>query len=96
MCFWAEAARGGEGREAFGEGFEGFCGGDVGVVVEEGEVEDGDVGEVEEGLLMLRDREAGGPTGTIREPNSTPMVTSCELTKRFSQRRIVSCDDGVC
>ena len=30
----------------------------------------------EDGLLMFRDREAGGPTGTIREPNSTPIVTS--------------------
>ena len=36
-----------------------------------------DVGEVVEvGLLMDKDREAGGPTGTIREPNSTPIVTS--------------------
>ena len=32
--------------------------------------------DVEEGLLMFRDREAGGPTGTMREPNSTPIVTS--------------------
>jgi len=28
------------------------------------------------GLLMPRAREAGGPTGTMREPNSTPIVTS--------------------
>ena len=32
--------------------------------------------EVVLGLLMLREREAGGPTGTMREPNSTPIVTS--------------------
>jgi hypothetical protein len=31
----------------------------------------------------------GGPTGTIREPNSTPMVTSWCGEKRPSQRRIV-------
>ena len=31
---------------------------------------------VEVGLFILRAREAGGPTGTIREPNSTPIVTS--------------------
>ena len=30
-----------------------------------------------------------GPTDTIREPNSTPMVTSWEGEKRPSQRRIV-------
>jgi hypothetical protein len=28
------------------------------------------------GLLMLNECEAGGPTGTMRDPNSTPMVTS--------------------
>lgn len=28
------------------------------------------------GLLMLYSRLAGGPTGTMRDPNSTPMVTS--------------------
>lgn len=32
---------------------------------------------------------AGGPTGTMREPNSTPMVTSCRFEKRPSQRRMV-------
>ena len=32
--------------------------------------------EDEAGLLILRAREAGGPTGTMREPNSTPIVTS--------------------
>ena len=31
---------------------------------------------VEVGLLILRASEAGGPTGTMREPNSTPIVTS--------------------
>ncbi|KAI7506306.1 hypothetical protein KC367_g119 [Hortaea werneckii] len=30
----------------------------------------------EEGLLMLYSRLAGGPTGTIREPNSTPILSS--------------------
>ena len=34
----------------------------------------------------------GGPTGTIREPNSTPIVTSWCGEKRPSQRRIVSED----
>ena len=29
-----------------------------------------------EGSLTLRASEAGGPTGTMRLPNSTPMVTS--------------------
>jgi len=28
------------------------------------------------GLLMFNDNDAGGPTETILEPNSTPMVTS--------------------
>lgn len=45
---------------------------------------------LESGLLMLRAREAGGPTGTMREPNSTPMVTSWWGEKRPSQRRMVS------
>ena len=40
------------------------------------------------------EREDGGPTLTIREPNSTPIVTSCCGTKRPSQRRIVSCFGG--
>lgn len=31
----------------------------------------------------------------MREPNSTPMVTSWEGLKRPSQRRIVSCGVGV-
>jgi hypothetical protein len=39
---------------------------------------------------MLRERDAGGPTGTMREPNSTPMVTSWCGEKRPSQRRTVS------
>lgn len=34
--------------------------------------------------------EAGGPTGTMREPNSTPIVTSWDGEKRPSQRRMVS------
>ena len=34
----------------------------------------------------------GGPTGTMREPNSTPMVTSWCWTNRPSHRRIVSED----
>lgn len=57
-------------------------------------VEDGDVEEaveVTEGLLMPRAREAGGPTGTMRDPNSTPIVTSWCGEKRPSQRRMVSC-----
>jgi len=29
------------------------------------------------GSLIPRDSDAGGPTGTMREPNSTPIVTSC-------------------
>lgn len=60
-----------------------FCGGCFDV--------DGDVGDADLfGLLMLRSREAGGPTGTMREPNSTPMVTSWCGEKRPSQRRIVN------
>jgi hypothetical protein len=43
-----------------------------------------------EGLLMLSSRDAGGPTGTMRDPNSTPMVTSWCGEKRPSQRRTVS------
>lgn len=46
--------------------------------------------EVPAGLLMLYSKLAGGPTGTMRDPNSTPMVTSWWETKRPSQRRIVS------
>lgn len=34
--------------------------------------------------------DAGGPTGTILEPNSTPIVTSWDGEKRPSQRRIVN------
>ena len=37
----------------------------------------------------------GGPTGTMREPNSTPMVTSWAEEKRPSQRRIVSWKRGI-
>lgn len=44
------------------------------------------------GLLMPREALAGGPTGTMREPNSTPMVTSWVFEKRPSQRRIVRDD----
>src|SRR5690242_6957248 len=47
-------------------------------------------GEAADGLLMLRAWEAGGPTGTMRDPNSTPMVTSWCGEKRPSQRRTVS------
>jgi hypothetical protein len=42
------------------------------------------------GLFMLSSWEAGGPTGTMREPNSTPIVTSWCGEKRPSQRRTVS------
>ena len=41
---------------------------------------------------MLRAEEAGGPTGTMREPNSTPMVTSCRGEKRPSHKRMVNYD----
>lgn len=34
----------------------------------------------------------GGPTGTMRDPNSTPMVTSCWALNRPSHSRIVSDD----
>lgn len=44
-----------------------------------------------EGLLMESSRDAGGPTGTMREPNSTPMVTSWWGEKRPSQSRTVNC-----
>jgi hypothetical protein len=39
---------------------------------------------------MVRACEAGGPTGTMREPNSTPIVTSWWGENRPSQRRMVS------
>ena len=39
---------------------------------------------------MLYSKLAGGPTGTILEPNSTPMVTSWWETKRPSQSLMVS------
>ena len=54
---------------------------------------------------MLSEYEAGGPTGTMRDPNSTPMVTSWCGEKRPSHRRTVSYtwstpgtgkDDGQC
>lgn len=48
-----------------------------------------------EGLLILREYEAGGPTGTMRDPNSTPMVTSWWGEKRPSQSRTVSCSLSV-
>lgn len=35
-----------------------------------------DAGSDFDALLMLRARDAGGPTGTMRDPNSTPIVTS--------------------
>jgi hypothetical protein len=39
---------------------------------------------------MLKECDAGGPTGTMRDPNSTPIVTSWCGEKRPSQRRTVS------
>jgi hypothetical protein len=69
-------------------------------VSEVGDVDGGDLGgwsvtRTEEGgalgLERLRVSEAGGPTGTIREPNSTPIVTSWWGVKRPSQRRTVNC-----
>lgn len=55
---------------------------------------EGDTGagacEVLAGLLILRAYEAGGPTGTMRDPNSTPIVTSWCGEKRPSHRRTVS------
>jgi len=45
------------------------------------EVEDcariGAADDIVAGSLIPRDSDAGGPTGTMREPNSTPIVTSC-------------------
>lgn len=61
------------------------------VVVGEGGIAgevDGDGGRSKS---MPRASEAGGPTGTMREPNSTPIVTSWDKEKRPSQRRMVSC-----
>ena len=40
---------------------------------------------------MSRALDAGGPTGTTREPNSTPMVTSWVGENRPSQSRIDNC-----
>ena len=45
------------------------------------------------GFEISRSLLAGGPTGTILEPNSTPMVTSWWGVKRPSQRRIVNYKD---
>lgn len=42
---------------------------------------------------MLRECDAGGPTGTMRDPNSTPIVTSWCGEKRPSQRRTVSYEE---
>lgn len=53
-------------------------------------VDEGEDVVFDEGLLMPNARLAGGPTGTILEPNSTPMVTSWEFVKRPSQSRTVS------
>ena len=56
-----------------------WYGGGGGIKAEEGL--EGETGEA--------DAVGKGPTGTMREPNSTPMVTSWTFEKRFSQRRIV-------
>ncbi len=50
--------------------------------------DDGEAWELE-GSLMPRVSEAGGPTGMMRDPNSTPIVTSCWWTKRPSVIRMV-------
>lgn len=82
-----ESVKGRSLEVGFGEVMEGR--GDFSV---EREVAEGEVGGLGFGfgLLMPRAREAGGPTGTMREPNSTPMVTSWWGEKRPSQRRMVS------
>jgi hypothetical protein len=58
-------------------------------------------GIVDDGLLDSKDDderecdavfECGGPTGTILDPNSTPMVTSCWGLNRPSHSRIVKDD----
>lgn len=75
FCFWSgkvEDADEGEVDVDFREavGFEGAPFGwleGFAIVVEE---------VLDVGLLMPRASEAGGPTGMIREPNSTPIVTS--------------------
>jgi hypothetical protein len=60
----------------------------------------GEVGDDEEQLrVRLSDSifnafEAGGPTGTMRDPNSTPIVTSWEDENRPSQSRIVNYSEG--
>ena len=91
MRFWrGEEASGGE--DGSGRGLEGVV-----LVVGggwDGVADDEEEGGLEEGLLMEREREAGGPTGTMREPNSTPIVTSWWGEKRPSQRRMVSCKRG--
>jgi hypothetical protein len=58
------------------DNFRCFCFGDFGNLF--GSDIDCDEGreDAETGLFILSCSEAGGPTGTIREPNSTPMVTS--------------------
>ena len=42
--------------------------------------------------LPLPDLLCGGPTGMMRDPNSTPMVTSCWALKRPSHNRMVRDD----
>lgn len=75
MRFWG-GSFGGAGSAPFV--FEGAfdLGLGLGFGVESEEVGEGLGGSAEVGLLMPRAREAGGPTGTMRDPNSTPIVTS--------------------
>lgn len=51
-----------------------------------------DDGMLKEGLSASNPKllEAGGPTGTMRDPNSTPIVTSWDGEKRPSQSRTVN------
>lgn len=54
--------------------------------------DDGSLGSKEEGKEFDVVFECGGPTGTIREPNSTPIVTSCWGLNRPSHSRMVRDD----
>ena len=63
----------------------------LGIVVEVVVESVGSVEDVDGGCSFCESL-CGGPTGTMREPNSTPMVTSWCVTKRPSQSRMVSED----
>ena len=78
MCFWLAFIREDSGRDDFGLlcFVEAPFGWELSGTCIESVCSVGSVVEVVAGLLMPKLRLAGGPTGTILLPNSTPMVTS--------------------